>query len=653
MLFGSVRIVEEVSRSTSTSAMNDNDPSPMPSSIEIMKPTIHFTVPPIIINYNNTKSKRRYYHGRKNSFYALKQLRKLNNKLTKKQQQISILKVYSTSIKHTKSQKLLYLWPLPIITRYTILLSFCLSLFCHFFDSAFQISCSSPIFVIYRSDIASLFLSPFLCNLASLTQIAIFGWNILLLGLFEESLTHMLGSTRRLVHVLLSILLSVSVLRQALGYLFSKSTGWAAPSLFFSDSLHECNQGLAPFLFALLVIQSLNMSDKYILMYGNNTDHQFTIRKLILQFIMCLVNYSTKNILWWSLSGLLTGFIATIVIQLWLAQDKRWDRSDERLVTSDKTESNTTTNDPRMLPSDMIQGKYRRSVSLWRTLYEAIKHSTLVLLIAIPCLLVCSAYYHIQQSQLVDPAILNQLSYDRYLFTFVIMTAPRRGDPPFLTRTLDSYLQNWPETNEEYGSLYNRVQTLIYTHFTTHVEYDRAKRYFESTKRGKQYLRWIREDGDQLDQRNHVSKALSLAADNYQSTYIALVEDDFPVCGAKEWRQIESVVYAANIESPNHCGIFVGTGGSGLFLKPKIAKLISRLLLKYTNLPPDIVIQQCLLGNLNECNECSQTLVTSKTLLMYHIGYNTSTSLDRYYKKNEFQCGWRHPFNGDPSVVTL
>lgn len=83
---------------------------------------------------------------------------------------------------------------------------------------------------------------------------------------------------------------------------------------------------------------------------------------------------------------------------------------------------------------------------------------------------------------------------------------------------------------------------------------------------------------------------------------------------------------------------------SGLFLKPELARLTSQLLLKYAHMPPDIIIQQCLLGHLPECSACADSLVTSKALLMYHIGYNTSTSEDRVYKKDEFQCGWRHPF---------
>lgn len=282
-------------------------------------------------------------------------------------------------------------------------------------------------------------------------------------------------------------------------------------------------------------------------MYGNH--HRFTVRKVTLQIIMCLANYTVKNILWWSLTGLLTGFIATIIIQIWLAQDKHWDQQQEEF---EKQQNNDD------LPLDMTQGRYRH-LPLWSTLHDVFRKSAIAVLAVLPFLFICNGYY--TREQFVDPSTLNQLSDDRYMFTFVIMTAPRRGNPPFLTRTLDSYIQNWPEARPEQGTLYDRIQTIVYTHFTNHLEFDRARNIFETTQRGQRYLKWIREEGDTLDQRSHVSKALSIAADQHQSTYVALVEDDFPVCGNKEWRQIESVIYDASIKSPNHCGVFVGTGG--------------------------------------------------------------------------------------------
>lgn len=618
-LFGSVKIVQEVSQSASSSTTSpklNGERNEM--AIQHQKLTF---------SYTNKLNKRK----RRNSLYALNQLRKIKQ-LKQLQpythhlssyQQNSYIQIYSHK---NKSQKLLCLWPLPTITRYTIFISFIISTLKYF--GFFNIVCSSPSFVIYKYEITNLILSPFLFS-PTIPSILLYAVNVLLLGLFEESLTHMLGG-QYFLKIFIHIILSVSTVRQGIGYLFSKSTGWAVPSLFFSDSMHECNQGLAPFLFALLVIQSINLEDKYIFMYGK--DEQVTVRKVILQTVMCLVNYTIKDIMWWSLAGLITGFITAIIIQTWLAQRIRWDEAVEEKS-----------------PCDMTKGKYR-PMPLWHTLQESLKKSFSVIAIVTAILVIFNGYY--TREKFVDAATLNEISQDQYLFTFVIMTAPRRGDPPFLTKTLDSYVQNWPE-NPQLGTLYGRIQTIVYTHFTNHLEFDRAKAIFGYTQRGKKYIRWVREEGSTVDQRRHVSKALGIAAGNFQSTYIALVEDDFPVCGIKEWKNIESVVYAANKESPNHCGVFVGTGGSGLFLKPKIAKLASTLLLKYTDLPPDIIIQQCLLGNLDECQECAHTLVTSKTLLMYHIGYNTSTSIDRSYKKNEFQCGWRHPFNGDPNVKTL
>ncbi|ORE05508.1 hypothetical protein BCV72DRAFT_306362 [Rhizopus microsporus var. microsporus] len=529
-----------------------------------------------------------------------------------------------------KSQKLLCLWPLPIVTRYMILIALFVSTLN--FLNIIHLSCAAPSFVIYRSSIKSLLLSPFLVDW-TLPSIVLYGWNILVIGLFEESLAHMVGGTRRFVQLLITLFTTVSALRIALGYLFTKSTGWAVPSLFFSNAIHECNQGLAPFLFALVVVQSLSINDKYILIYGHEeSNHKLTVRKVTLQLMMSLVNYTSKNILWWSLSGLLTGFIITVILQAFLAFEKREDSGKVKDMT------------------EFITLEHYRRTPLWRLILSAIKKCALVVTITVPILMAWNAYY--TREVKVTPAELNTVSQDRYLFTFVFMTAPRRGDPAYLTRTLESYLANWPE-NPPAHSPYHRMQAIVYTHFSNHSQFDVAKAHFSDTVKGQKYLKWIREEGNELNQRLHVSKALTLATDRFESTYYALMEDDFPVCGPREWHEIEKVIYTAQKMAPNHCGIFVGTGGSGLFLKPELARLTSQLLLKYAHMPPDIIIQQCLLGHLPECSACADSLVTSKTLLMYHIGYNTSTSEDRVYKKNEFQCGWRHPFNGDPSVITL
>ena len=171
---------------------------------------------------NNAKS-----YTRKNSKYAVRHHRPRsfsNNTKTDK----------------GKSQKLLCLWPLPVVTRYMIVIALLVSTLN--FLNVIHLSCSAPSYVIHRLDIKNLIFSPFLFNW-TVPNIVLYGWNILILGLFEESLSHMVGGTLRFVELLGMLFSIVSGLRILLGFVFSKSTGWAVPSLFFSNSMHECSQG--------------------------------------------------------------------------------------------------------------------------------------------------------------------------------------------------------------------------------------------------------------------------------------------------------------------------------------------------------------------------------------------------------------------------
>ncbi|KAI7827025.1 hypothetical protein BC939DRAFT_483610 [Gamsiella multidivaricata] len=137
------------------------------------------------------------------------------------------------------------------------------------------------------------------------------------------------------------------------------------------------------------------------------------------------------------------------------------------------------------------------------------------------------------------------------------------------------------------------------------------------------------------------------------------MEDDFPFCKGG-WQEMLNTIYAANEKVQDHCGVFVGTGGSGMIFKRSVALTASFILegdmqAQAKGLvapPPDITLQKCLMGEHEYCSSCSGTMVTSKTLLQKHLGYNSSTSGDGY-DKNQFQCGWRQPFNGLPDVHTF
>lgn len=279
------------------------------------------------------------------------------------------------------------------------------------------------------------------------------------------------------------------------------------------------------------MLQSTNLDDKYILIFGHDEDSKRTIRKVYLQLLMLLVNYTVKDILWWSLTGLIIGYLATLLLQM-------------TCVVGLDDEGGFVT--------DQEKASFLHPTPVWRVLWSAVKRCLLVLLMTLPFLMIFNAYY--TREVLVDSSTLADLFVNNnsndHLFSFVIMTAPRRGDPPFLSETLSSYLDAWADDRQ-------RQQLFVYTHFSNHSEYDRAHDRFQQH----QDVRWVREEGDVWDHRLHLSSALNHALTNGRSAYVALLEDDFPICGRRAWREIETVVYKATLQVPGHCGVFVGTGG--------------------------------------------------------------------------------------------
>ncbi|GAA6005729.1 hypothetical protein JCM10207_005314 [Rhodosporidiobolus poonsookiae] len=161
-----------------------------------------------------------------------------------------------------------------------------------------------------------------------------------------------------------------------------------------------------------------------------------------------------------------------------------------------------------------------------------------------------------------------------------------------------------------------------------------------------------------------------------------------------------------------HCGLFLSTGGSGLAIRTPLAARLPALLLGADDphgdlreaaaargeVPPqhggegadtpDLVIQDCLRGRLPECAVCApgggpaalelelalagmgrrsarlpggvpgervgkSGLAGTERLLQRHLGYNASTLPGREYGKEEWACGWRQPFNGEPDILTV
>ncbi|EPZ34617.1 hypothetical protein ROZALSC1DRAFT_30609 [Rozella allomycis CSF55] len=220
------------------------------------------------------------------------------------------------------------------------------------------------------------------------------------------------------------------------------------------------------------------------------------------------------------------------------------------------------------------------------------------------------------------------------------MTAPRPGNPSHLIDTIQSYLKEFPDDSNH--PLFKRMKMIVFTHFSFHETYFKAKNLLKDNKKANEFLKWVQLDGDTYNQRLHFSKAIALASNSFDSRYIALIEDDFPLCEGK-WSTFMRALYQLQLESPDHCSLFIGTGG-----RQTIANTLSNLLVNESNYPTDVILQKCLRGHFQECSSCK--MVATKTLLMYHVGYNTSTMNSRLYGQEQFQCGWRHPFNGELDV---
>ncbi|KAI9595834.1 hypothetical protein BDF19DRAFT_440204 [Syncephalis fuscata] len=542
--------------------------------------------------------------------------------------------------------KSLTLWPIPLATRYALLITVIVSTLAAF--NLIHVYCSAPSYVIYHEDIGPLLLSPWYTPL-HLSSLLVTITNFILLAIFEKSLTQLLGGTRRLIVYWLLMLVCILSLRQLLGYLFCRGTGWAFPALFFNDSVHECSYGLAPLLAASLMLQALRIRDKYIIYYGRQSHQYFTIYKLLLQLSLLFLNYFTRNILWWSITGLIIGLFAALIVHPLYMQDNDEYAMEIGVIHNNTSNGNSNGNGNRPASKSSTV----KNTSCRQCLYalmQGLRVATLTMIL----LLISNAIYTHQPP--VNTVALGKFSEDPYFLSLVVLSAPRRTDPDFLLRTLKSFLAPLPDEPAS-NSFYTRIRIVVYTHFSNHSIYDRARREIGDTPKGRRYIKWLREEGSTRDQRLHMSRALDLVATDKDgfSEYIGLVEDDFPLCGDDAWQLLLRVLWEANVQRPNHCGVFVGTGGTGLIMHRKVAIRSAKLLQNpdFAVIPPDVLLQDCLLGRNPLCSFCNRTLTISRTILMQHLGYNTSTSNVRSYGKEMYQCGWRHPFNGDPDILTI
>ncbi|KAF9909837.1 hypothetical protein BX616_011043 [Lobosporangium transversale] len=588
------------------------------------------------------------------------------NNLTPSSSSSSYFPNVNTAPPQSTSVSLLSLLTQPV-TRMVLVLTFIISAVA--LGGKFPEHCTAPTHVIHSREYLSLLASPFVVPLAPsiligaqlnlVSSLVLAVSNILSLAIFEDHLTSIFnGDGSRIFRNLFVIIMVLTMaFRQLSGFIFSRSTGWAIPVLFFSDSMYECNLGLAPYLFALLIIQALFPIS------NEKPTSLWNLRRSHIQLFLCLINVVPKTIVWWAGTGMVVGFFSAMIIWFqrqrgrWggkvkasAAEKQFWEAEVfENILEDDEAFSDSTLAGESAAPFR----EKKAGVSCWIALAHVIPTFLIGLLI-----LISSNQIHTFQPD-VPNAILNSSIEPQtpYLLTLILMTAPRKQGAAYIKETLTSYLNNFPD--EEVDPLYSRIQIVVYTHFSDFPAYDEANAYFDKIPKARKHVKWMREAGFEKNHRLHLLSAIRKIGTMEESVYLGIMEDDFPFCEGG-WQEMLNTIYAANRQVQDHCGVFVGTGGSGLIFKRSVALTASFILENDMQVfangmlppPPDITLQNCMLGEHDFCSSCAGTIVTSKTLLQRHLGYNSSSSRDGY-DEDEFQCGWRQPFNGLPDVHSL
>lgn len=458
------------------------------------------------------------------------------------------------------------------------------------------------------------------------------------------------------------------VVRTILGYCFFRGTGFAYPRYFFNSSLYDCSPGLQTIYLSWIITtcyftvldDRLIMAEEYFTHYTTNklSISSYFLSYSFPRFISCLVCFWITDVSVWSvLSSLLAAVIVCCIGTV--------HRSRTRLT----------------IQSSTFISAFAHASTIFAFLFSLVilLFSFTRFLSVFPLLTNSTTLPNTDATSMSADTLYNQFPI---LLSLVVITAPRINEPKYLLKTIDSLIGIYPRTMTD--QLYSRVSISVYTEFTAfqHPVFTHAFLTTDTeTVNFIQYGKLLKEENDLViyteedtgrNQAKHFSNAIKYALEE-NLAFIMLIEDDFPLCQGA-WPLLLSIMKRAYAPFPRledgPCGVFVGSGGSGLIIRRDIARIVSRILLTYSALPTDIIIQDCLRGKLQECAICLPRdgvggqrhegalvggggLVVGQRMIMRHVGFNASTFDDREYYEGDFQCGWRHPLNGESDVTVL
>lgn len=472
-----------------------------------------------------------------------------------------------------------------------------------------------------------------------------------------------------------SMWILIALARALEGWILTRCVGWAAPRFFKHWSLYEASSGFGPVLFAGAILQTTSTFNS--IPQGQGAPRlltRFRSRKyghlpLAMAFgaLLCWL----ENAPWTYGVALLAAMALVLVHRIvgflfpHLTTSKAVHDARSRFDTEMALLGEPTPYEPSRTPGLGL----RKAI-----------------LLAIVSLVTMQAPYALLPRLISIPPTAMPVSPTPTapLLEILMLTYPRsdaNADTAIMHTTLDSYIP----------LLDNNTRMSVFTHAKGHIAFDTLQKSFSSR------ITFYADDDTHSDAWDghylHLAEAFRWVSGPRtslpQAEWVMLIEDDFPICagevGKNALRQVLSILDASRPYPSSHNpdrlpfrrGGFIGTGGSGLIIHKTMLPVLQVVLRVHAERqsklpeglprrPPDVVLQDCLLGKDPMCpipqgdvcldqNSKPSTcgLVITSQLVMDHIGGLYSTTRGKTPNSDKWRCGWRHPFHGSQGLEVV
>ncbi|KAF9261554.1 hypothetical protein L218DRAFT_1078572 [Marasmius fiardii PR-910] len=512
------------------------------------------------------------------------------------------------------------------------------------------------------------------------------------------------------------------LMRTLISFVFTRSLGWAYPSLFRHWAMYETSEGFGAGLVVWFYLRmffgegeaseaNINTGTLkgavYVLLHLHETSpfHE-TLIPMGLRFILISTIFEGKP--WTYACALLSAGLLWLILVL-IPSTKEQDR----------------------LPPQASRPPVTISSFFLRTFLPAFR-LTVITLLMIYLFYFVQPFLSLGTSTSYTP-IPPPSNDQTNLLEIVVLSYPRPGNltvaEEIIATTMESFYPlltfNHRDTRNE-----GDIVLSVFTHAPDHLAFE----YVKSRTLDKSVLFYLDEDDHSPDEYDigqylHLAEAFRWVASDPKSEsrrgrrrpeWIMIVEDDFPLCGKGvdvlkrtlwllEMDRKQSSEYQTGTKAA-----FIGTGGSGLIFHRTLLSTLEHVLRTHAITfrdgkspfppspdlrPPDVVMQDCLLGSDPLCARYTKPIRTLRpytesprtprkytkppltpstpeavkedlnnilrqsdpdvmmfipsSLVMDHIGGMVSTTVGKRGNTDKWRCGWRHAFHGKRDVGVL